>query len=167
MEEPILAIRFLMGKELLNSTQNYSLSLMPMKLSLSEKLSIYFAWRCNNYKCPKIRTTKSVRSGSVFENVKFKLSRIIHLLYLWASDYSIKNIIQLTGIGKKYCTKILWLRKSCAFLLQNNPIYLLGEGIVCQVDESCCSARQKYHVGRTVRQIWILGIADRSSVPAK
>ncbi|KAG0421483.1 hypothetical protein DMUE_6291 [Dictyocoela muelleri] len=103
--EPILAIRFLMGKRLLSSTQNWSLCLKLMKLSLSEKLVDNFTWRCNNYKFTKVRTTKSVRSGSIFENVNVKLSRIIHLLYLWACDYSIKNIIQLTGIGKNTVLK--------------------------------------------------------------
>ncbi|KAG0438108.1 hypothetical protein DMUE_3299 [Dictyocoela muelleri] len=153
MGEPILAIRFLMEKGLLSSTQNCSLCLKPMKLSLSEKLLDNFTWRCNNYKCHKVRTTKGVRSGSVFENVNVKLSRIIHLLYLWDSDYSIKNIIHLTGIGKNTVLKFCgWLRKSCAFHLQKNPIYLGGEVIVCQVDESCFSAR-KIPFRRTVRQI--------------
>ncbi|KAG0438303.1 hypothetical protein DMUE_3176 [Dictyocoela muelleri] len=51
--------------------------------------------------------------------------------------------------------------------MKHNPIQLGGEVIVCHVDESCFSVRQKDHFGRTISQILILGIVDTSSVPSK
>ena len=59
-------------------------------------------------------------------------------------------------------------REVCRRYIDSHPIALGGTGIICAIDESCFSHKQKYHRGRAPeREIWVFGIVDTSFKPAR
>ncbi|KAI0985001.1 hypothetical protein GJ496_008045 [Pomphorhynchus laevis] len=59
------------------------------------------------------------------------------------------------------------IRKLCIRYIDDNPIRLGGDGIVCQIDESLFCHKSKYNRGISSEQIWVFGICDTSFVPAR
>lgn len=56
----------------------------------------------------------------------------------------------------------------CSAYFIRHPIFLGGQDIICQVDESLFRHKPKYHRGRaTEHELWVFGIADTSYSPAK
>lgn len=164
---PQLAITFLMNKGMLLSQASCKECGLLMKLSPRNTID-GVVWRCHNTSCKSMKTTRSIRAGSVLEGLTLDLRKLIHMIYLWSENQALKDIVKMTGLSKCLVIRFSnYFRFSCQFYLKNNPVVLGGPGVICQVDESCFSAKQKYHVGRTVSQIWVLGIVDTSTVPAK
>ena len=74
--------------------------------------------------------------------------------------------LSLSKITVQSIYKKLRLKTAC--YLEQNPIKLGGEGLICQVDESMFKYKQKYHVGRiSSENRWVFEIADTSFKPAR
>ncbi|KAL3072059.1 hypothetical protein niasHS_015450 [Heterodera schachtii] len=102
------------------------------------------AWRC---------PTHQIKSNQF-------VTKFVAFMYLWAHGVSLACLQSLCGISKP--TAIDWAqftRDICSRQLLNNPIQLVGPGIVVQIDESLMSKR-KYHVGHQIPERWIFGMYD-------
>lgn len=96
------------------------------------------------------------------------LKKIVQLFQLWAENLSEKKIVDLTGVSRSFVVEFMkYLRLACQYHMKRNPVRLGGEGIICQVDESCFSAKRKNGVGKRTKQIWVFGIVDTSTTPSK
>lgn len=161
------AIVFLKSKGLLKRSMVCLHCASPMKWSPRNTVD-GFVWRCHNSQCAKSKTTRGIRDESIFEGSRTNLRRMIHIYYLWATGVSALDCVKLCGVSR--CCVLTYyksLRQACGSYFERNAVQLGGEGVVCEIDESCFSGRQKYHVGRVRPQIWVFGIVDRSFVPAR
>lgn len=164
---PELAVEFLTKKGLLRETMTCLECNVIMKLSPHRSVD-GFIWRCHNTKCTKIRTTRSIRSESPLEGFRADLKKIVHAFYLWAKDMPERKIVEMAGLSRSFVVQFMRdLRLACQSYFERNPIKLGGEGIICQADESCFSAKRKNGVGKTTKQIWVFGIVDTSTTPAR
>jgi hypothetical protein len=127
-----------------------------------------YRWVCVK-ECLIPYTSRSIRVGSIFENSRIELKRLIHALYLWSQEVDQKVVIDTTGISKTSAILLFkTLRDICRNYLIKNPIQLGGPGIICQIDESCFSHRPKHHRGRSpAHEKWVFGIVDTSYYPAR
>jgi ISXO2-like transposase domain len=161
-------INFLKGRGLLRIIMNCNTCNDPMSLVKYLGIRDGFRWMCMSRTCRKNKTTLSIRAGSPFYNVKSDLRRIVFAIYLWSTEIQENKACEFTGLSKPTVIMIYaFLRDICKKYLENNPIMLGGEGIVCQVDESLFSYKPKYHRGRAPEQEqWVFGIVDTSFSPA-
>jgi hypothetical protein len=103
-----------------------------------------FRWKCMSRACEKNRTTISIRTESPFDDVRSDLRLIVFSIYLWSIEIQENKACEFTGLSKSTMIMIYaFLRNICRKYLDNNPMMLGGEGIVCQVDESVFSYKPK------------------------
>jgi ISXO2-like transposase domain len=163
-----VVINYLKEKHLLKSEMLCTYCRIRMKWSPAPRLPDKYVWRCHNMACEHKNTTKSIRSESIFERSKVDLRRFIHVIYLWSIETPLNNILGLTRLTRcKAIACYTFFRLTCSFYFEKTPVSLGGQGIICSIDESCFSTRQKYHRGRVELQTWAFGIVDTSHVPAR
>jgi len=160
-------IRILQGLGLLISDPKCSCCEEYMRLRQSAKTCDGFVWECISPSCQKRRTTLSVRQGSVFSGSKKSLFRLFKLLFLWAKEVPIHKAVEFVGIGRKAAGEMYSrLRDTVVLRTSEEPVRLGGYGIICQIDESLFSHKQKNHVGRVPQEpVWVFGIVDTSQRP--
>ena len=127
------------------------------------------SWVCFNARCPKPLTTLSIRNGSFFAKFRLSLADVWTVILMWCENESVCNTSRNFGICRPTIKKIYEeLRSIVAIQQSNDPVCLGGPGIVCQIDESLFSHKQKYHRGRATREpVWVFGIVDTSFKFAK
>lgn len=127
------------------------------------------AFRCMNKNCIKYKSYYSIRMGTFFEGFKVSLNKCLYIMYKWSNDELQSSINTDTGICKPTIKNFYAkMRSMCKNYFIINPIKLGGNGIICQIDESLFRHKPKNHRGRaTQHEIWVFGIADTSSSPAK
>jgi len=165
---PILEqIQLLQNIGLLSADQKCSFCAEYMRLRPYPKVSDQHAWECGNGNCEKYRTTVSVRNGSVFSGSRISLFRLFKLLFLWAKEVPIHEAVEFVGIGRKAAGEMYSrLRDTVVLRTSEEPVRLGGYGIICQIDESLFSHKQKNHVGRVPQEpVWVFGIVDTSQRP--
>lgn len=110
------------------------------------------------WKCPGCHKTKSLFYGSLFSSAKLPLTKIFHLLYCWAYQYSCKDTQREVGVSSNTVTYYFTLfRKACdAYVISLGGIQVGGPGKTVQIDETLM-CRRKFNVGRILNQVWIFG----------
>ncbi|KAG0441113.1 hypothetical protein DMUE_1291 [Dictyocoela muelleri] len=126
------------------------------------------AFRCYRKSCVDFLKYVSLKN-SCFESIKLPLADcliIMYYLFFEKSHVELKMDFWISkGIIQKLKRKI---RLKITEFLAENPIILVGRGIVCHIDESMFHYRQKYHVGRIYQKnMWVFGIVDTSTYPSK
>ena len=111
------------------------------------------------FRCPRCRTENSLFSDHLFYNTNLEINLLLDLLYFWSIDMmqcQVRDQIET----KSRQTVTNWYRKlqGYCFALERSTTFgkIGGSGLTVQVDESLFSKR-KYHVGRLVRKIWVVG----------
>jgi transposase-like protein len=162
-------IEFLRRKGLLRSSLYCAFCPRQMVLVKCSSKKDQFRWKCMNKMCTNYKTTLSIRKGSPFEGVKSDLRKILHSIYLWSIETSLKQACILTGLAPSTMVPLYRsLRNFCKKHFEENPIRLGGPGIICQVDESLFSHKPKQHRGRaSEEEKWVFGIVDTSFTPAR
>lgn len=162
-------IEFLKNKGLLKRTMFCDHCNRSMVWRPYNKIKDKFVWKCEYNLCEKYKTTKSIRSSSFFEGSRLELQMIIFTIYLWSENYMISSTVRLTGLSRNTVIIIYdFLRSICTQYFENYPIKLGGPQIICQIDESLFTHKQKYHRGRiSDHQTWVFGIVDTSFSPAR
>jgi hypothetical protein len=114
----------------------------------------------------KHKFKKSILYESFFKNSKTSLGSILEILYFWADESTVKQVVSRTGNSKP--TVIQWFqyfRDVCTFSLLGNPIQFGGPNCIVQIDESKFM-NLLHHRGEprgNVREGWIFGIYDVST----
>ncbi|KCZ78687.1 hypothetical protein H311_00278 [Anncaliia algerae PRA109] len=128
-----------------------------------------YAWVCNNLCCEFYRTTRSIRSNSIFEDFRCSIMDVYLIIYSWSIDKPIKSIVTEFDIPKRTIIKIYKILRSLVNRhLEADPIRLGGINKVCQIDESLFCHKVKAHRGRAPEtSLWVFGIVDTSFSPAK
>jgi hypothetical protein len=157
------AVDFLSSQALLSLDMKCETCKHPMKLVARSKVCDGLSWRCYTKTCSSSWTT--IRKHSFFERSRVKLSTWIHVLWLWAIETSVRNTILMTGLSKVTVVDMFsFCREVCSVHLDTHPVELGGHGVVCSIDESCFSHKQKYQRGRAPeREIWVLALSIRLS----
>jgi transposase-like protein len=165
---PIDSINFLKEKGLLRNTMKCLHCNFEMQWITRRGNVDGFAWKCNNRRCEKVTTTRSIRSNSFLSNTLCELRRIIHAIYLWCEEIPQTKVILQTGLSKQTVIIIYnFLRLVCKRYFELYPPRFGGNSVVCQIDESLFSHKPKYNRGRSPsRQTWVFGIVDTSYSPA-
>jgi transposase-like protein/ribosomal protein S27AE len=148
------SIIWMMERGYLDQNKVCSQCLSGMVLSFANSV---YKWRCN-----KCKTTKSVFETTIFHNSNKKVNELIDLIYFWSKDdMQIKTRKEIRTKSQK--TSYIWYNKlrklSYTIMTSLRPQKIGGIGHIVEIDESLFSKR-KYNVGRSVRQIWVLGGID-------
>ena len=115
---------------------------------------------CKSRSC---RKTKSIRSGTFFENVRLNLCDSMLLLHLWSKGYSEKLILDDFSFAKQ--TVVDWFRfcrELCVDHFDENQVMIGGPGCVIEIDETHV-VRRKYNRGRILQAGWLFGGIMRRS----
>ncbi|XP_053214404.1 uncharacterized protein LOC128397685 [Panonychus citri] len=126
-----------------------------------------------SFRCPKHAKHRSsepsevsAASGSIFEDSKLPLDKVLRLMFEWSCDASYEVTHRETGVSSR--TTADWYRAiresiTMAFLQdQDDRGKIGGPGCVVQVDEAKFG-RRKYHRGRTIEGHWVLGMIQDGS----
>ena len=127
-----------------------------------------YVWKCFEKLCIKFKIPISIRYGSFLSTSKINLGKWLDVLYRWSKNEQIVNVMKDLNISKPTLVKIFKkMRYQCCKYMSENVPKLGGRNVICQVDESLFSHKQKYHRGRSSEEIWVFGIVDTSFKPAK
>lgn len=140
-------------------------------------------WMCCRALCTEVRSKSSdqiefrclhcfkrhsIRSNSIFFNVHLRLTYLLLLIYLFATNTSVT--LAMHYIGRKISRKTVTLffhklRVVMSDYLVPNPIRLGGPNSVVEIDETCLGRKRKYNRGafRGSGQKWVIGFIDRQS----
>ena len=119
-----------------------------------EGTSDLYWWRC--MKCKKF---SSCREGSFFSNSKIPIFVIFKLLYHWAMQSKIVDVIELTGVSKEtVITYFQAFRELCHMHLDKENFKLGGNGKIVEI-------KAKHNKGRALKkqQIWVFGMRERGT----
>jgi hypothetical protein len=115
-------------------------------------------FECSRTSC---RSTKSIRCGSFFENVKIRLCDAMLLLHLWCKGYSEKLICDDYFFANQ--TVVDWFRfcrELCMEYFEENQELIGGPGCVVELDETMV-VKRKYNRGRVLAAGWLFGGIER------
>lgn len=96
--------------------------------------------------CPRCRSRRTIREGSIFYNSRVPLQKWLLLIYFWAKQYPVTDAAVEVAVNQATASKVYAaLRGICVEKLRKNPISLGGRVAqsVVQVDDSCFSYRPK------------------------
>lgn len=120
------------------------------------------------FKCLTCNKRYSIRTNSIFFDVHTRLSYLLLLIFLFATNTSVR--LSVSFLGKKVSAKSisLWyhkLRDVMSNYMTGNPIRLGGPDSVVEIDETCLGRKRKYNRGafRGSGQKWVVGIVDRQT----
>ncbi len=125
-----------------------------MEIVKDQKRALGHIYRCGR----PCRLTKSLLSGTFFENCKINIGDVILFIYLWAHENcSFKLINHETSISyhpfvawRKYLRDICTQKSLCDEQMIGGPVKTV------QIDESQFS-RRKNHSGRILPNQWVFG----------
>lgn len=117
------------------------------------------------FKCSKrtCRRSKSVRTGSFFENTKLSLGDCMLFLHLWSKGYPEKLIIDDFPFSRP--TAVDWsryCRELCVHHFEHSDVVIGGPNSVVEIDETM-AVKRKYNRGRTLAAGWLFGGIERRS----
>lgn len=122
---------------------------MPLKGKKYKQNIDGYVFRCYTKTCVKYHTTTSIRIGSFLLNSKISLKNWVEILYRFSKEEPIKKTKDDLTISTPTLIKIhKLLRGKISRLINDNPITLGGDGVICQIDESFFCHKPKYHRGR-------------------
>lgn len=154
------AVRFLVNAKALKNEMECNKCSGEMNVQKRSKQpeDIWWVCRANNKQC----STKSIRSGSFFENAKLSLPISIQFLYMWANDFDNKHIAHELEISEQ--SVVDWLnmcREVCQHYCDHQQ-QLGGRNKYIEIDETCI-AKQKHHRGKPKRGAsqWVFGGVER------
>lgn len=130
------------------------------KLGTSSRATDKYVWRCQTCK-----STRSIRSGTFFEQSQLELWQILTLMNFWAQGIDSHEIIERHCKISSPKTVVEWkksLRELCGEYFLKHPCVIGGPGRIVEIDESAWTKR-KYNRGRRVNNQWVFGGIDRDS----
>ncbi|OWZ15070.1 LOW QUALITY PROTEIN: hypothetical protein PHMEG_00011355 [Phytophthora megakarya] len=115
-------------------------------------------WRCNRSGC---RLQRSAHAKSFFARSKAPLSKLVKVLYFWASRTHVGEAAQHveltpTAAGQWY----MYARDICSAEMNLCDMRVGGEGHVVEIDETSMKKKQKYH---RHPDFWVFGGVDRTT----
>ncbi|CAH1277205.1 Hypp9504 [Branchiostoma lanceolatum] len=142
--------------------------MVDMELHRRADVTDKHAWRC-----PRCKTSRSLRTGSVFAKFpKITLRIWMRFLLKWCEDKLITEIqreLQTIGyVGSETLSRLCkHMRYLCELKLRDSPpIPMGGPGVILQMDESVFRKRPKYGRGRRPKEIWVFGLCRTDISPA-
>jgi len=92
---------------------------------------------------------------------------VFKMIYLWAEEIQIHEVLEFSAVERKRVGEMFSrLRQAIFSRTSEEPVRLGGHNIICQIDESLFSHKQKNHVGRVPQEpVWVFGIVDASQRP--
>lgn len=169
VSETYLQIGYLRSKGLLKRSYDCpSCQVETQEIKTSRNID-GFIFQCRNKTCECFEKYFSIRVNSFFARFKISLKNCLFLIWKWANDDSQESSLREVNVSRSVILKFYSeLRKLCGVYFRHNPVFLGGEGIICQIDESLFRHKPKYHTGRAADyQIWVFGICDTSYSPGK
>lgn len=116
--------------------------------------------------CGKCKQFKKITEGTFFEKTQIQFEDFFVILFMWASNLSVKGVVNLTQNSKVLVVQYFrYFRDVCSWKLLNSPPKQIGGvGHIVEIDESAVSKR-KYNrgkrVGRGGKTVWVLGMYDK------
>jgi len=116
------------------------------------------------FRCPKCKTSQSVRKGSFFKESRLSIPEILYVTFCWAAEIPVRSASAVTGVCERSISQwYIFLREKCSGALICSQNYMFGgPGVVVQIDESV-ELKRKYDAGCNVDQQWICGIYDTTT----
>ena len=101
-EDPLPALQFLQGKNLLANNQTCGKCHADMKFSRYNSKDRW-GWNCPHRNC---KSSKSVRDSSWFYNMRIPIQKALHLIYLWSIRTPVCNARKMTDVSEKSIIQI-------------------------------------------------------------
>jgi transposase-like protein len=115
--------------------------------------------RCTTSKC---RAISPVSKYAFYTNTKLKLEDLLLLIGFILTKTRFKSINIAMDVTRQTVSS---LKKNIKFLLEEDfkkqDIVLGGKDVVVEIDESKFG-RRKYHKGRKVEGVWVLGMVEKT-----
>ena len=149
-------IKFLFENNILYNLR--SCSNCDSSLYYEHKRKLY---RCNNrrQRCKSV----SIYKDSFFSNSHLKCSDVMLIGYLWLCKSSYTAIQSMTGHSSNTITGYMnFFRELVISTLEDDNQMIGGEGVIVEIDESKFG-RNKYHRGRPINGVWVVGGIERTS----
>lgn len=109
------------------------------------------------FKCPKCRIKKTILNGSIFYHRHQSIHTILYVIYLWANEFSCMQASKQAAVSSNVITDLFkCLRLACVEFVSSNEERIGGENMTVEIDETVM-ARRKYHRGRLLNIVWVLG----------
>lgn len=160
---------FLKIKQILKNTIKCLYCSTNMSVYSCSKLKDGKLFKCINKQCTQFKTTRSIRSESIFYNSNLSFKKLLEILVRFSKEERISSLRKDITISKPSIINFYRkLRNCCERYFERNPVRLGGPGVVVQIDESLFCHKPKYHRGRASQfQTWVFGLVDTSFRPAK
>ena len=129
-----------------------------MMVEKNKNLNDQIMFVCNRRTC---RLSKSIRTGSFFEQSRLKLCECMLILHLWSKGYTEKLILDDFDFSNK--TVIDWFRycrELCVYHFETDDSMIGGSGCTVEIDETII-VKRKYNRGRLLRDGWLFGGIER------
>lgn len=121
-----------------------------------------FANKILLYRCSSCDKVRSLFYDTILANMKISICQFLDFTYFWVLD-CIGNILRKESGSNSLHTSQYWskkLREICwKTMLNFSRRKIGGIGHIVEIDESLFSKR-KYHTGRGVRMLWVVGGID-------
>uniref|UniRef100_A0A8R1I3W7 DDE_Tnp_IS1595 domain-containing protein n=1 Tax=Caenorhabditis japonica TaxID=281687 RepID=A0A8R1I3W7_CAEJA len=120
-----------------------------------------YEWRCRLSKS-KDCSSKTIKTGSFFQNTKLTLTQALKVMVMWIQKYSSGQISAEVGISQQtVCDWRNFLRELCVEI-EKDYEKIGGQNHICEIDETNVHCR-KYGVGKGLKEDWVLGGIDREN----
>jgi len=93
--DPVKFVNFLIANGLIKRTQICPRRHCRRRMSIQRDKT--FA-ECFRFRCCKCRSTKSIRTGSFFEESKLSVAQILQMTYCWAAETTVKNAVRMSDV---------------------------------------------------------------------
>jgi len=85
----------------------------------------------------------------VFGESRISLFRLFKMIYLWAREVPIHEVLEFSAVERKRVGEMFSrLRQAIVSRTSEEPVRLGEHNIICQIDESLFSHKQKNHMER-------------------
>ena len=157
-------IDFCMEKGLIASKYFCPKCASEMKLVEKKDCMDGFRWRCQkSVEGEKHCVTRSVRSGSWFEESKLAIDDVLIVTYCWIERYANKQTARLARVSPNTVTDWMnFCREVCMEVCVDESTSLGGVGKIVEIDESMFGKR-KFNRGKPMKQMWVFGGVQRDS----
>jgi len=110
------------------------------------------------WKCPFCGKTKSIFSGSIFQDSKLSVSDMLKIIYCWSYDFSVKTTSFETKTSCHSISAVFNQIKNACYLEIENSFRrkIGGVNLTVEIDETMLTKR-KYHRGRMLNEQWVFG----------
>ncbi len=93
-------IIYLKGRGLLKSSMRCLFCQEPMQWKVYTKNMDGYVWKCFNKACLNVKTTRSIRSESLFDSLRIDLRKALGVIHSWSKEDNVEDVAKMYGLSQ-------------------------------------------------------------------